>query len=725
MDIFAFFLYAEIVSWDILFVVSAALLCMVGISVWLLYNRYSTIYILCSWLLFLLFLSVGYTRAQREEQIYHEAWIKTVKGITQSFASATEAMGHAKITAETKPNDPAYKNLLHLHALWCREIPMISYVFTLRLRENESQKVYWIVCCDSDVNGDGRIEGPDELGKALYEPYNEWFDVYQKAFDGKIALDENVFSEEYGSFVTCVAPLRDPENPEYIEGILGVDFSLDQWNRTLGQVRFASAQFLALILVLYLAALYFIALLHRIVLRVSETNQELIAAKKIAEAAARAKSDFLANMSHEIRTPMNALVGFTEILTQRVYQNCGPNEREELEGIMEIIRENGRLLLTIINDILDFSKIEANLLQVESVPVSIKQIIEEIWQMEMSKVVEKHLDFSVKYREPIPALILGDPIRLRQILINLIGNAIKFTEKGSVTIQCETFSPPRSDDRFEHRSRNGFSSEDSAILHDPRNPYPGSTMLKIDVVDTGIGIAPVQLEHLFQPFTQLDNSSTRRFGGTGLGLSIAKRLAQLMDGDITAESELGVGSTFSLTLHVYLPSDQNTPDLTTDMSASRKGSRLEPGLEIRPPMPEESHQPEPASNGRPLRNARILLVEDMVVNQLVISTQLRDAGAMVEIAGNGEIGIQKIVQDIDNGLFFDVVLMDMQMPVMDGYEATTCLRQQGYTRPIIAITAHALTGDREKTIEAGCDDYIAKPVDRNVLIDTIKRYLNQ
>ena len=723
MDFPFAFLFGQIFYRDILIVVSVAMFCMVGITAWLIYNRYSIGYILTSWVLFLVFLTLGYTRAIREEQLYHLTWTNTFQGITQSFASATEAMGHAKITRQTEQDDPLYQNILNLHSSWCRDFPMINYVYTLRLRENETEKVNWIVSCPTDVDGNGRIEGPKEVGEELYKPYDEWFEVYRKAFDGEVALDENLHSLEFGEFATSVAPLRDPDNPDYIEAIIGIDFDLKKWNRMLAQIQFASAQFLALILFLYLTALYFIALLHRTILRISETNRELIAAKRAADAAARAKSDFLANMSHEIRTPMNALVGFTEILTQRLYQNCGPQEREESEGIMEIIRENGRLLLTIINDILDFSKIEANLLQVESVPISVKQIIEEIWQTEMPNVMAKHLDFSVKYKEPIPEQILGDPTRLRQILLNLIGNAIKFTEKGSVIIHCETFSPPHAEPRF--RSGSGITHENSAILHDPHNPYPGSTMLKIDVIDTGIGIAPTQLEYLFQPFTQLDNSSTRRFGGTGLGLSIAKRLAHLMDGDITATSELGVGSTFTLILHVYLPSEHHSGEPEMGKGPTRKGSTLEPGLEIRPPISREfsDNEHESLSANHPLRQARILLVEDMAVNQLVISTQLRDAGAMVEIAGNGELGIQKIVQDSDNGLFFDVVLMDMQMPVMDGYEATTYLRQQNYTRPIIAITAHALTGDREKTIEAGCDDYIAKPVDRNVLINTIKKYL--
>ncbi len=760
MDISPSILFSQIFYWDITLVVSMAMLCMVGISIWLLRNRFGLLYLAVSWGLFLLLLGIGFSLARRAEDLCHVTWLRALEGVTQSLASATESMGHAKISRETELDSPLYQGILKLQAAWLHDFPVIEGVTTLRLRENESAKVYRIV--ESQWNRDVQIDSLD-LGPTFYSPSEEWLGVYRKSFDGKLALldtssptsdDPAVWHDDHVVVVT--APLHDPDHPQYIEAILRVDFDLDQWFAILGRVRFASAQLLALCLGLYLTALTLIALLHRNMLRMAEARHELIAAQKVADAAARAKSDFLANMSHEIRTPMSALVGFTEILAQRVYQSINPDDREELEGIMEIIRENGRLLLTVINDILDFSKIEANLLQIESVPVSIKRVIQEIWHMEMPKVVEKHLDFSVTYTEPIPDIILADPTRLRQILINLVANAVKFTEKGSITIHCETYEPPKqvmsadsqvavksgvlsgirshilSSIRPDMRSRVGSavvphsseSAEISPVSASETKMYP-STMLKIDVIDTGIGIDRKQLDHLFQPFTQLDNSSTRRFGGIGLGLSISKRLAEMMDGDITVKSEQGGGSVFTLTLLAYLPSPQEMSDSSPEIVLKPLGSQIVPGLEIRSPLPQEAaEEPKGAdTEAKPLQNVRILLVEDMVVNQLVISTQLRDAGASVEIAGNGEQGIQKIVENMDNGLFFDVVLMDMQMPVMDGYEATSTLRQQGYTRPIVAVTAHALTGDREKTIEAGCDDYLAKPVDRKKLVLMIQKYL--
>ncbi|MDR1963849.1 MAG: response regulator [Planctomycetaceae bacterium] len=710
-------LFCQIFQWNLLVIVLAAVFCMTAISVWLFRNQYRLPHLLGIWCFFLMILIVGSWRAYHEERVFHETWKNMLLGMTRSFAAATETMGHAKISPETSPNDPVYRQILNLHAEWCRDIPIVAYIYTLRRRNDKTNAVYWIVSCESDINRDNKIEGHTEVGENLYQPYNEWFEIYQKGFDGNITLDENVTSTQYGTtFVTAVAPLRDPENPEYVEAILGVDFRVDKWDQMVGQIRLTTSQSLILLLVLYLISIYLIAILQRAVSRLTETNRELVTAKKAADAATRAKNDFLANMSHEIRTPMNALVGFTDILMQRFVQNCEPQERENSEGILEIIRKSSRDLLTIINDILDFSRIEANLLQIESVPLSIKQVIEDIWQMEKSNITEKHLNFSVKYKEPIPELILGDPTRLRQILIYLIDNAIKFTEKGKIEVHCETFLP----------SDSASSPTLSKTTTDWQQSYPESMILQISVIDTGIGISPEQMRHLFQPFTQVDNSSTRKFGGTGLGLSISKRLAQLMDGNIAVKSELNVGSVFTLTLHVYLPSkhESNVFREKQQSEESRVNLFPQPDLEVAQPVKTVAPEQEPPQD-RPLKNARILLVEDMVINQVVISTQLRNAGAKVEIAGNGELGIQKVTQDIDNGLFFDIILMDMQMPVMDGYDATALLRSQGYNRPIIAITAHALTGDREKTIEAGCDDYISKPVDRKILIETVKKYLNQ
>jgi signal transduction histidine kinase/FixJ family two-component response regulator len=532
-----------------------------------------------------------------------------------------------------------------------------------------------------------------------------------------------VYHEEHVCRETVKNMLIGNANPSFSETKISVHPKFvetadsDQWNPTVQKIRWTSLLFLILLLVLYMAAICVIASLYRSVKRLTETNRELVNAKKSADTATKVKNDFLATMNHDIRTPMNAIIGFTDIFVQRALQSGYVEECEGFNGILEIIQKSSQDLLVILNDFLDFSQIEANLLQIESVPMSVKQLIDEITQMELPQADEKDLEFSVQYKEPIPDLILSDPVRLRQILLNLTDNAIKFTSKGRIEIYCETLQ----------KSESQSPIKSHQIKINGHQTYPEATILKISVLDTGIGISPEEMEYLFQPFV-VDHSLTREFGGTGLGLNIAKRLAQLMDGNITVKSEPNVGSVFTLTLHVYLPSKQESTTMietnrvknSTDGSFSDSDSDAD--LDIQQSVDAAASKSESeALSQQPLKNVRILLVEDMLINQLVISTQLRNAGANVEIADNGELGIQKITQDIDNGLFFDVILMDMQMPVKDGYEATAQLRSQGYDRPIIAITAHALTGDREKTIEAGCDDYISKPVERKTLIETIKK----
>lgn len=441
-------------------------------------------------------------------------------------------------------------------------------------------------------------------------------------------------------------------------------------------------------------------------------QKELDTANQEMKAGIKAKGEFLVNMSHSIRTPMNALTSFTEILTQRVSHNYSVEFKEETEGILDIIRKSSRDLLTTVNDVLDYIKIDANMLEIESVPMSIKQVIHDVCQAEKPNVIAKHLDLSIKYNGDIPPLILSDPVRIRQILSNLINNAVKFTEKGTIVVMCEV----------QNGGHAGETSEIPASASEAEESFSASSVqLKISVIDTGVGIMPAQMRELFKPFKQIsDSSALQRHRGARLGLSIAMRLATLMDGTLEVESVPGQGSTFSLCLNTYIAQGATMMSMSFEPGdISQRGSRLLTGFDIR--IPEQS-QVAASDQNAPLCNRRILVVEDMVVNQVIITTLLRDAGALVEIADNGAMGVQKVLQDMDNGLLFDVVLMDMQMPIMDGYEATIFLRKHGYTRPIVAVTAHALTGDREKTLKAGCNDFIAKPIENSVLIDVIKKY---
>ncbi len=398
--------------------------------------------------------------------------------------------------------------------------------------------------------------------------------------------------------------------------------------------------------------------------------EQLEAAKLAAEAATRAKSEFLANMSHEIRTPMTAILGFAENLLD-------PDlPEEERLAAVHTIQRNGQHLLQLINDILDISKIEAGKLEVEHIICSPIQILADVRSLMQVRADQKGIKLDVDFDGPMPKHIHSDPTRLRQILVNLVGNAIKFTERGGVRIVA----------RFlEHA-----------------DGVNGQPTVQFDVIDTGIGMTPEQKAHLFQPFTQADTSTTRRFGGTGLGLMISRRLARMLGGDITVESQPGRGSTFTVTIAT---GDIDGVEMINDPAAelARAASSTDPGVPVKP-------------NRR--LNCRVLLAEDGPDNQRLIVHVLKKAGADVTVVENGQQAIEAAMAAQEDQPF-DVILMDMQMPVMDGYQATAELRRRGYDRPVIALTAHAMATDRQKCLEAGCDDYATKPIDRRKLIDLV------
>jgi signal transduction histidine kinase/CheY-like chemotaxis protein len=394
------------------------------------------------------------------------------------------------------------------------------------------------------------------------------------------------------------------------------------------------------------------------------TKEQLIRAKHAAEAATQAKSEFLANMSHEIRTPMTAILGFSDILLSN------PSPDEAMESA-RIIKRNGDNLLKIINDILDLSKIEAGKFRVVRTACSPRQIAADVVSLMKVHADAKGLPLTLNIGEDVPEQITTDPTRLRQILVNLLGNAIKFTEVGEVRIALRDAGPD------------------------------GDSTMRFDVTDTGIGLSDEQIGLLFQPFSQADGSINRRFGGTGLGLAISKRLAGVLGGDITVASAPGKGSTFSLTIATG-PRDGAEPiDLATD---ELELQRQEPRLTS-------------------IHDSRILLAEDGPDNQRLIAHVLRRGGCEVTVAVDGQVAVDLALEALQAGDPFDVIVMDMQMPVMDGYEATRQLRKVGYAGPIVALTAHAMRDDCQKCLDAGCNDYTTKPIDRALLLDVVARHV--
>jgi signal transduction histidine kinase/DNA-binding response OmpR family regulator len=393
-------------------------------------------------------------------------------------------------------------------------------------------------------------------------------------------------------------------------------------------------------------------------------------AKEAAEAASRAKSDFLANMSHEIRTPMNAILGYADLLLDPEIAG------DDRITYVRIIRRSATDLLGIVNDVLDISKIEAGRMMVERIPCSPAKILVDVASLMRVRALEKSLGFELKYRGPIPKTILSDPTRIRQILMNLVGNAIKFTESGSVrvAVRCEAADP--------QRARFSFT-----------------------VADTGIGMTREQFERLFRPFTQADTSMTRRYGGTGLGLVICRHLADMLGGTINAESEIGKGSTFTFTVD----------------AGSIEGVRMLVDLEEAGFSP--SVTPADARSEIKLTGS-VLVAEDGHDNQVLVGLHLRRAGAKVKFVANGRLALDEATRALEAGEPYGLILMDMQMPELDGYGATAALRERGYRGPIVALTAHAMVGDRERCLEAGCDDYMTKPFVRGTLLEMCARYLD-
>ena len=394
-----------------------------------------------------------------------------------------------------------------------------------------------------------------------------------------------------------------------------------------------------------------------------EREAALRRAQAQAEAANRAKSEFLANMSHEIRTPLTAILGYVDLLADPELPF------DQVREYTSTVQRNATHLLDLINQVLDLSKIEAGQMAIERIRYSPADVLRELMTLMRPRAQCKGLQFVLRFQGPIPQTIDSDPMRLRQIVLNLVGNALKFTQAGGVelTVSLERAAEP---------------------------------LLVVQVKDTGIGIAPDKFAELFRPFSQADSSTTRRFGGTGLGLSIAGHLARLLGGGIEVESTPGRGSVFTLRI----------------ATGSLDGVALRelPAADSGSPRPSEA-LPQPGIKA--LAGLRILVAEDGADNQQLVRLLLTHAGAELEIVGNGQLALERLTDSARPG--FDVVLMDLQMPVMDGYSTTAQLRRRGYTGPIVALTAHAMEGDRAKCLQAGCDGYATKPIDRRRLIAAI------
>lgn len=397
------------------------------------------------------------------------------------------------------------------------------------------------------------------------------------------------------------------------------------------------------------------------VIKRQRAEEDLLRAKASAESANLAKSEFLTTMSHEMRTPMNAILGMADLLSESSLQ-------EEQRGYVEIFQKAGANLLDLINDSLDLSKVESGHVELESIDFDLGALLKRVVAMMVSRARDRGLQLTLDVMPGVPLGLVGDPNRLRQILLNLIGNALKFTERGSVTLRVEL------------------------------EPDGTAGWLRFNIADTGIGIAPDKVEMIFERFTQADSSTTRKYGGTGLGLAISKGLAELMGGRLGCTSELGNGSTFFFT----------APFVACKMPETPKGTK-----------PAQVEIPSKKSGGPHLR---ILLAEDSEYNVVLIKAYLKNSGFTLDVAENGKIAVEKAIADRP-----DLILMDLQMPVMDGLEATRAIRlwettTHAHPMPILALTAHAEGEGVGRSLEAGCSEHLTKPIKKATLMDAISRH---
>jgi signal transduction histidine kinase/CheY-like chemotaxis protein len=715
-----------------------AVLLMLGLTLTVCRRKNMFPFLVISWFILFGILIAGVYSVNHVAQVAKDGLQNSLAGLAKSFAVALKDAGHESVTLETPDDDPLYRKLLDTMFAWQSEISSAASIYTFR--KNEKGEIIFICCPPADLNRDGKIEGEKEKltpKGTIYDDFDSEEDIAEilDAFGGTSGFNYVPVEDTWGLWITATEPISSVDG-ERVDAVLGVDFWGEDWNIYVERAVFWPQLFLLSAVILFFAVQFFVIRQHIIEDRLTEyaatlerVMDELVAAKKDADAATQAKSFFLANISHEIRTPLNAILGSADLL---VRIDEGKPMQISREQLVDMMQKNSKNLTTLIDDVLTFSSIDMNRIVLQSVPVNLQLLLEDIKAAERRALAEKpDVEFMIEHETSVPKVILGDPVRLRQILLCLVGNGIKFTRAGHVAVRCSMaqvsdsveqsktmpVEPPLlSHVTFLHpqiahaKGLRGVSHITELVGQQTASHQlpPSGTLqdlsydalvLRIDVSDTGIGIAREQFDTLFKPFSQVDGTSTRQFGGTGLGLSIAKGLVQLMGGTIQVKSELGHGSMFS----VFIPVEEY----------------VDPKIKSPAPpkcVPQESGVV-PSDKSLPLHGYNILVVDDVVVNRIVVETKLLEMGAKVQGAKNGRIAVDLVLESEQAKEPFDFILMDLQMPIMDGFEATRTLRQWGFKKPIVALTANH--DSNEQALAVGCNKVLLKPADAHILLHTI------
>jgi signal transduction histidine kinase/CheY-like chemotaxis protein len=589
-------------------------------------------------------------------------------------ATLVDGDRHRLLKSQAQAGGPEHLALLTPLVRFHKATSDIIYVYTAIL---DKDRIYYVLGTDYLY----RVEGDSATPDPIMMPHDTLDPTLRRALERQeVAVNDEPVKEAIRSYMSAYAPFYDSRGR--FVGVTGVDMWVRDFDARIGGIRRAGMGAFAAVAVLSLLTGTVVFRLSRAALRARQRDRMVQARlegamrqaevhAQRAEAASKSKSDFLAMMSLEIRTPMNGVLGFADLLLET------PLNAEQREFV-KTVQRSGDSLLTIINDVLDYSKIEAGRMTFERIDFDLRSVCEEVRAILRAAVAKRNLAMSLHYEAALPCFIKGDPVRIRQVLLNLASNAVKFTERGAVRIEVSR---------------------------------PDGPQIKISVADSGIGITEEQMNRMFLRFTQADSSTTRRYGGTGLGLAISRTLVELMGGTIGVSSEPGVGSTFWFTL----------PLVAADAPAAVADEAPVPVLTAAVGEPPAATVSAPAD----AEQGRLLLVEDNFVNQRVAVYMLTKLGYRVDVAPHGREAI-----DLLGKFDYALVLMDCQMPEMDGFEATRSIRDRNSTVrdhdvPVIAMTANAFPEDRARALACGMNDFLAKPVDRSALAAMLAKWLKQ